>query len=144
MPVWNIYHPVDAYSDHDKKSFAKAITAMYSHIPKFYVNVLFCEIRSESFFVGGVAMDNFVRIVVTHIARHLTPEKRAHRVESINQVILPFVGGRGFDWEFHIDETPFDLWSIQGFPPPPPNSEEEKMWARENRPSEWRNATGDV
>lgn len=41
----------------------------------------------------------------------------------------------GLDWEFHIDETAFDLWSIQGYRPPLPDSEDEKRWRRENRPS---------
>jgi hypothetical protein len=36
-----------------------------------------------------------------------------------NEAIAPFVKDRGFDWEFHIDETPFDLWSVQGYRPPP-------------------------
>ena len=41
-----------------------------------------------------------------------------------NETIAPFVKGRGFDWEFHIDETPFDLWSVQGYQPPPADSED--------------------
>lgn len=38
------------------------------------------------------------------------------------------------DWEIHIDETPFDLWQIQGMPAPPPNSEYEKLWLEQNKP----------
>jgi len=33
MPLWNIYHPVGAYSAQDKKGIRRKITAMYSQIP---------------------------------------------------------------------------------------------------------------
>jgi hypothetical protein len=49
-------------------------------------------------------------------------------------VIEPFATGKGLRWEFHIDETPKDLWMIDGFVPPPSGSDAEKLWARENRP----------
>jgi len=42
---------------------------------------------------------------------------------------------RGYRWEIHIDETPFDFWTIQGMKPPPPDSEAEKRWVKEDRPS---------
>ena len=42
--------------------------------------------------------------------------------------------GRLNDAPIHIDETPFDLWQVQGMPPPPPNSEYEKRWLEENKP----------
>ena len=53
MPLWNIYHPVGAYSAQDKKEFAEKVTAMYSRIPipKFYVVMIFEEVAAESFCV---------------------------------------------------------------------------------------------
>ncbi|MFB7113044.1 tautomerase family protein [Streptomyces sp. NPDC056190] len=36
--------------------------------------------------------------------------------------------------EFHVDETPRDLWMTDGIAPPPPGSEAEKLWVQENRP----------
>jgi hypothetical protein len=48
--------------------------------------------------------------------------------------LMPFTVERGFDWELHVDETPFNIWLIQGMRPPFPNTEAEKTWIRENRP----------
>ncbi|MGY4921918.1 tautomerase family protein [Streptomyces sp. 900105755] len=36
--------------------------------------------------------------------------------------------------EFHIDETPRDLWRTDGIAPPLSKSEAEKLWVQENRP----------
>ena len=52
----------------------------------------------------------------------------------IEEKLAPFVKDRGFDWEVHIDETPMDLWRVQGMVPPLPESETERVWAKENRP----------
>jgi|GEM_PF-4155089 Putative oxalocrotonate tautomerase enzyme len=34
-----------------------------------------------------------------------------------------------------VDETPFDLWTIQGIRPPRAETEDEKRWIVENRAS---------
>ena len=41
MPLWNVYHPVGAYSAQDKQVFAERITKLYTNIPipKFYVGI---------------------------------------------------------------------------------------------------------
>jgi hypothetical protein len=54
-------------------------------------------------------------------------------MRTVDKVIKPWVGDRGFDWEIAIDETPFDLWSLQGEPPPPFEPIAEKRWVEENR-----------
>jgi phenylpyruvate tautomerase PptA (4-oxalocrotonate tautomerase family) len=129
---------VVAYPPEDKQAFSKRITDIYSQVPlpKFYVDVVFQEIPEDSFYVGGVPARNFVRIHMDHIARQLTSEaaktKFLARVES---AIAPFIKDRGFDWELHIDETPFDLWTVQGIRPPRAGTEDEKRWISENRPS---------
>jgi phenylpyruvate tautomerase PptA (4-oxalocrotonate tautomerase family) len=139
MPLWKIYHPENAYTLEDKQKFSESITSLYRILPKFYVGVVFQAIPKDSFFIGGQPVDNFVRIWVDHIARTLpTPEAKAHWVKISNEAIAPFVKDRGFDWEFHIDETPFDLWSIQGLKPPAPKSEAEKKWAADNRPTPYQ------
>ena len=48
MPLWKVYHPVDAYSAEDKKQFAERVTEMYSRIPipKFYVVMIFEEVAA--------------------------------------------------------------------------------------------------
>ncbi|MDT1000485.1 tautomerase family protein, partial [Pseudomonas aeruginosa] len=56
-------------------------------------------------------------------------------IDRVNTLLKPYVEDRGFDWEFHIDETPFDYWSINGYFPPRADTEDEKRWRAENRPS---------
>jgi phenylpyruvate tautomerase PptA (4-oxalocrotonate tautomerase family) len=138
MPLWNVYHPVGAYSAEDKQALAERITKLYTDcaVPKFYVGILFQELPKESFFIGARPVGNFVRIKVDQMARTLpTPKLREWWVRAVDEAIAPFVRDRGYDWEFHIDETPADLWSIQGELPPPFGSEAEKRWAEENKPS---------
>ena len=59
MPLWNIYHPVGAYSAQDK-GIRRKVTAMYSGIPipKFYVVMIFEEVAADLFYVGGVSPAN--------------------------------------------------------------------------------------
>ncbi|HZD26613.1 MAG TPA: tautomerase family protein [Alphaproteobacteria bacterium] len=136
MPLWTIYHPVGAFSREDKQQLSERITALYRRLPKFYVGVVFQEVAEESFYVGGEPAGNFVRIWVDHIARTLpTAEARTWWIGQCDEALAPLIRDRGLDWEFHIDETPFELWSIQGIRPPLPETEDEKRWLRENRPS---------
>lgn len=65
----------------------------------------------------------------------LTPEQlRADFHEKVEEVLVPFVKERGYDWEIHVDETPEDLWRVQGLVPPPGWSEFKELWRKENRP----------
>jgi phenylpyruvate tautomerase PptA (4-oxalocrotonate tautomerase family) len=135
MPLWKIYHPAGAYSAEDKQALAENITRLYKNLPRFYVGVVFQDVAAESFYIGGKPSDKFVRIWIDHIARSLPADMKGWWLERCNEAIAPYVKDRGYDWEFHIDETPFDIWSIQGLRPPPPNSEAEKKWIAENRPT---------
>ncbi|HEY0646258.1 tautomerase family protein [Phenylobacterium sp.] len=137
MPLWKVYHPVGAYTRDEKQAFSAAVTEIYGRImPKFYVGVVFQEVDEDSFFIGGEARSNFVRIWIDHIARAFPSTDAAVRfVDIANKVIAPWVKDRGLDWEFHIDETPFEYWSIQGHFPPKQGTEDEQRWMTENRPS---------
>jgi phenylpyruvate tautomerase PptA (4-oxalocrotonate tautomerase family) len=135
MPLWKIYHPVGAFTAEDKHTFAHRITELYGFLPKFYVNVIFQEIPRDSFYIGGEPVNNFIRVSIEHIARTTRDDRKAWWLERTNEAIAPFVKDRGFNWEFNIDETPVDFWSVQGYRPPPADSEDEKRWALENRPS---------
>lgn len=138
MPLWKIHHPVDAYTAEDKKQFSTAITGMYDAIPipKFYVVVLFEEVSAENCYVGGDSHDRFVRITIDQMARTLPGQVvREWWVHLLDKTIRPWVGDRGYDWEFTINEAPFDLWSLQGFVPPPFESVAEKRWVAENKAS---------
>jgi hypothetical protein len=136
MPLWKIYHPTDVWSDADKQALSQRITALYRQLPKFYVGVVYQEVGKDCFYIGGEPRNNFVRIWVDHIARTLpTPEVRLKWLGMCNDALAPFIRDRGLSWEFHIDETSPELWSIEGFRPPPANSELEARWISENRPS---------
>jgi phenylpyruvate tautomerase PptA (4-oxalocrotonate tautomerase family) len=140
MPLWKVYHPVAAYSAHDKKEFAEKVTAMYARIPipNFYVVMIFEEVAANSVYVGGVSHEKFVRFKIDHMARTMPgPVIREWSVKAIDQLIAPYVKDRGYDWEVTIDELPADLWSIQGQIPPPFESHAEKRWVTENRPSSY-------
>ena len=60
--------------------------------------------------------------MVDHLAAH--PDDAARKLRVINklELIKPHVADKGYDWEFHIDETPRELWQINGFIPPPRES----------------------
>jgi phenylpyruvate tautomerase PptA (4-oxalocrotonate tautomerase family) len=139
MPLWDIFIPENAYTEQDKEQLSEAITSIYVDyvdLPKFYVVVAFHEKPANSIYVGGKADNSFVRIRVDHFARQLnTVEERALCMAVIEEKLAPFVKDRGFNWEVHIDETPMDLWRVQGLVPPPPGSETERLWAQQNRAS---------
>lgn len=40
---------------------------------------------------------------------------------------------KGYDWEYHVDETERELWKINGVYAPQTKSEGEALWAREGR-----------
>lgn len=138
MPYWEIFSPQDAFSAEDKEKFATAITDAcvgFVQIPAFYVVVRFQEYTVGEMYVGGKAQDNFVRVVTDTIARQMeTTEIREAVMAAIEDAMVPFIKDRGFDWEIHLDETPMDLWRVQGLIPPPAWSDTEKLWAKENRP----------
>lgn len=138
MPLWKVYHPTNAFSAEDKQELAEQITNVYAGvpIPRFYAVVIFEEVAKGNCFVGGVRNDKFIRFKVDQIARTLPgPVIREWWMRTADEVIAPFVKERGFDWEISIDETPFDLWSLQGELPPPFESVAEKRWVAENKAS---------
>lgn len=137
MPLWKIYHPEGVFTEEDKASIAKGITAIYP-LPKFYVGVLFQELAKQSFYIGGEASDDFVRIWVDHIARTMDSDKvKDQFFTAVNKLLSPYMRARGLRWELHIDETPFSLWRVQGMVPPRPNTPAEQKWREENHPSEY-------
>ena len=137
MPLWHIYHPTDTYTAEDKKEFAVRITDMYgTFLPRFYVGVFFHEVQSSSFYIGGEPTGDFVRIVIEHIARQTSGEEAVARLhKALGRIVEPFITERGLRWEMHIDETPIELWSVNGLIAPPPNSEAEARWKADNKPS---------
>ncbi len=138
MPLWKIYTPVGAYSDEDKRAMSEAITDVYATIPipRFYVVTIFEEVPEGNVYVGGVMSTNFVRFRIDHIARTLSgPILREWWMNLLDKVLAAWVRDRGYDWEISVDETPVDLWSLQGELAPPFESIAEKRWVQENRAS---------
>jgi len=138
MPLWKIYHPEDAFTADDKKDLSERITNVYAQvpIPKFYVVCVFEALARDTCFVGGVPHSKFIRFKIDQIARTIPgPIIREWWMRTLDEVIAPYVKDRGFDWEISIDETPFDLWSLQGELPPPFESVAEKRWVKENKAS---------
>jgi hypothetical protein len=136
MPLWNIYHPVGAYDADTKKAMSETIVKLYPMLPPFYVGVLFHAKPADTFFISGKPTDDFVRIAVDHIARQFPNQEVAQNwLNQMSKILTPFTEGRGFRWEVHIDETPFNLWRIQGFPAPLPDSEAENKWRVEDKAS---------
>jgi hypothetical protein len=88
------------------------------------------------FYRGGEPTDDFVRIAVDHT--NLTwkaPEEASRRMKQFDEALAPMMRDRGLVWEFHVDETPRNFWSIEGYRPPPSGSEAETRWIHENKPS---------
>jgi phenylpyruvate tautomerase PptA (4-oxalocrotonate tautomerase family) len=137
VPLWKIYTPIAAFTAEDKNAIAQAITGVYGRVmPKFYVGVVFQEVSADNFYIGGEPHPRFIRIWVDHIARTFqSDERRVGFFNVINKILSPWIADRGFDWEMHVDETPFDLWTIQGYFPPREGTDDEARWIAENRPS---------
>lgn len=141
MPLWIIYHPDGTFEDDaSREALAAEITTIYTGIglPAFYVITNFVKMPGNTMLVGGkkVTGKPFIRIVVEHIAVRLPNEDETYRKTSnaIDAVLKPHIADKGYDWEFHVDETERRLWKVNGMFPPPFGSEDEKTWARENKP----------
>ncbi|WP_028473772.1 tautomerase family protein [Nocardioides alkalitolerans] len=137
MPLWTIHTATGTYTADDKRDLARAVTGFYTRIglPAFYVVTVFEEHDRESFLIGGEPAVDAVRFVIEHIAVHSEgPEQRRGLSSAIHDLLAPFTTGRGLYSEFHVDETPRELWWVDGHEPPPFGSAQEKRWAEANRP----------
>src|SRR5438552_3541958 len=54
---------------------------------------------------------------------------------AVASVFSPLIEDRNLRWELHVDETPFDLWTIQGHFPPRAGTDDERRWMSENKAS---------
>lgn len=147
MPLWTVFHPEGTFEDiASKKAISEDITKIYTDIglPAFYVVVNFLKMAPGNTFVGGnhERETPFIRFVIEHIAVNQPNEDEAYKRVNlrIKRALKPHVANKGYDWEFHVDETERRLWMINGMVGPPFGSDEEKQWAKENRPTEWSGA----
>jgi len=145
MPLWRIFHPPHAFTPAQKSHLATSITTVYAGIglPAFYVNVFFISLPPTDIYIGGVPRDNFIRICIEHIARTFpVPEddvrgRRKGFCDRVDEVLNGFMQEGGWDWEYHVSDTPRDLWKINGLVPPPEGSEGEREWKDGGRPVGW-------
>lgn len=139
MPLWVFAHTPNAFSLEEKKELAQTITAIYTRlqIPAFYVNVQFFEMDPTNQYVGGESPSNFTTISIYHIARAFDNESAKQKfLNKADSILTPRMKAKGMNWEYFIQQTPVDLWRINGFPPPGFGSELEKLWFRLNKPVE--------
>lgn len=126
MPHWQIFHAPDAFQDDAQKhALAQAITSHYAHVmPAFYVVVNFIQVPQSSHFVGGEQAHTrgkpFVRIAIAHIHINLPKDRQVYKAltDGIDKLLKPHVQDRGYDWEYHIEESERLLWRINGIDPP--------------------------
>jgi phenylpyruvate tautomerase PptA (4-oxalocrotonate tautomerase family) len=127
MPLWLVFHPPSAFTTpSSKQALAASITSLYTAggLPPFYVVVNFITLPHTSIFVGGENPSPekpFIRFMVDHLAVHFGNDaaRKLRVINRLDELIKPHVKDMGYDWEFSIDETPRDLWMINGLVPPP-------------------------
>lgn len=115
--------------------------------------------------VGSKSHAPFIRITIDHIAVTLPDDDKAYKrvVDNIDGLLKKHVGDRGYECEFHVNETERRLWMVNGefcvrieefecdvmwcwkdadgvvvgYIPPAFGSEGEKIWAKENKAVEY-------
>ena len=146
MPLWNIYHPEGTFEDNaSKEALSQDITSFYhdgpAGLPKFYVIVNFIKLPQDSMYIGGRPNTGtpFIRLKIDHSALTLPNQDEVYNsvTERIEAALKPHIADKGYDWEFHVDETERRLWRVQGFNPPPHKSEGEKLWRELNKAVPW-------
>jgi phenylpyruvate tautomerase PptA (4-oxalocrotonate tautomerase family) len=139
MPLWLIFHPPGTFEDTaSKRALAEDITKIYTDIglPPFYVVVNFIKLPVADVWVGGEQSNKpFVRIAIEHIAFHVEKDNAVYdrTTARIDEALKSHIADKGYDWEFHVDETERRLWKVNGLIPPPYKSKQERIWATENR-----------
>ena len=102
MPLHQFYHAPGVFSDQQKSDLANAITKLYMGfgLPAFYVVVMFKELKTSEYFVGGKPAEKFVRVCVQHIARQFESNATLNVwFEAYGAVLAPFIKELGLDWE---------------------------------------------
>ncbi|MEH2178096.1 tautomerase family protein [Nostoc sp.] len=134
MPMWQIYHHEDVFTNEEKLEMSQLITGLYPFLPRFYVNVHFHDLSKDSFYNGGEVTKDLVSIQVDHVARQMIDDETQKRfVQKCKDAVEPIIKRHNLRWEFYIDQTPTELWLVDGLVPPDPDSDAEKKWKRENR-----------
>lgn len=126
--------------------------------------VLFVPLPDDYVFVGGRSDERgnadpnekpMIRLCFDHIARSLAEDGTADiffslvwsdvfqnglfvlTLQKVDKALKPYVADKGYEWEYHVVESPREYSKVNGLPLPPIGSDVEKLWAKENRPSEY-------
>lgn len=151
MPLWLIFHPPGTFEDvATKQAFSEVVTKMYREInlPSFYVVVNFIKLSPEDVWIGGKQkLDKpFIRVVINHVAYHVPQNDAAYHqaIARIDNILIPHVKDKGYEYEFNMDETDRRLWKINGMIPPPYGSKEEQLWVEKDRSVAYEGAFADL
>lgn len=142
MPLWLIFYPNGTFEDDaSKEALAADIVKIYTSVglPAFYVVTNFIKMPSGTMLVGGKKLNKdrpFIRLAIEHIAVTLPNEDESYKkvANAVDAAIKPHIADKGYDWEFHIDETERRLWKINGMFPPALGTEGQKIWSERNWP----------
>lgn len=108
-------------------------------LPAFYVVTQFHKMDNADVFIGGktktASEKPFVRVVINHVAVHVPDENAAYlrTTSRLDAIVKPHLLDKGYEFEYHVDETERRLWKINSLIPPPFKSAEEKAWVEENK-----------
>lgn len=116
MPMHRIYTTPGLYLPKEKQELAKAITKIYTSngLPAFYVLVLFIDLPTDSFYVGGeqTSARGVARFNVQHLARQF-PDKKTKLgfMKMYEDALKPFTVDKKLNWEVSIrsDRPRLDL-----------------------------------
>ena len=137
MPQWDFHLSSALLSNDEMESLSKTITRIYTRVglPPFYVQVRFIEDKPSNVFIGGEKHPKFVALTISHLARTFeTDEQKKRFLDKVDQALNPIFQTKGLDWEYYVQESPRDLWKINGLVPPPSGSAMEKKWVQFNKP----------
>jgi hypothetical protein len=138
MPIWRIYHPDNVYTSvEERQAFSQSITSIYTAagLPAFIGGrTTDPSLPTSAALPGSTSTAPFIRIFGSNIARKLKDASAKQSfVNRVDKAIKPWVQDKGYEWEYHFDETDRELWKISGFVPPQPSSEGEALWAKEGK-----------
>ncbi|KAH7066610.1 putative oxalocrotonate tautomerase [Paraphoma chrysanthemicola] len=147
MPVVRIHYPTTStFTTHkERKALADDITDMYISygLPAFYAVTLYYPLPDDHIFVGGRDDDNteppLVRIMFDHIARTIESlEQGMQFFAGVDKILKKHILDKGYDYEYHLIESPREYCKMNGMYLPPNDSEAEAVWVKENRPSHYK------
>lgn len=148
MPLWQIYHPEGTFADlESKRALSADVTNAYTTqlgLPAFYVVVQFISMPADTVWVGGSSKTEkpFIRVVINHVAVSVASisdddEMYKKTCQMVDRALKPHIEDKGYDWEYHLDETERKLWKLNGLIPPAWKSEAEQEWVKANKALRW-------